>query len=222
MEVSKRKILIENLKKMKDYASDEKIIFMYEKYILELNNPEISYYFALHFKGADIQKHGEIVINSNNLNYNYLYAKDIKGADVKAHGQVIIDSKVLDYNYFFARNVEGADVKAHGEVIIDSKISKYSYLFARDVKGADIPAHADIVLKYGTLEENFYFAIGLFKGVYAAAHKDKIFESNNLEYINKLKKYEKNIKINQEEKKLKERIEIMNNINNVLALELNL
>lgn len=56
MEIIKIKILIENLKKLKNYVSDEKIIFMYEDKILKLNNPELSYYFISNFKKNDTKE----------------------------------------------------------------------------------------------------------------------------------------------------------------------
>lgn len=43
-----------------------------EPEILALNNPELSYYFALNVKGANIKEHEKIVINSNDPGIEYI------------------------------------------------------------------------------------------------------------------------------------------------------
>ena len=55
----------------------------YEEKVLNLNNPELSYYFAANVPGCNLKAHEQIVRNSRNVQYIYLFA-DIKGADAKS------------------------------------------------------------------------------------------------------------------------------------------
>lgn len=93
--------IIKNMKKLIELGiSNLEIITKYEKRIIELHDPSLSYYFA----------------------------KDIKGADILAHEKVVIDSKDLACNYYFAKNVNGIEVLAHENVIKNAKIN-FAYNF---------------------------------------------------------------------------------------------
>ena len=62
--------------------------------------------------------------------YNYLFAKDIMGADVLRHGDIVIKSKNVEYNYLFAIDVKEANVVKHRKFLLSSKdkLERYKYL----------------------------------------------------------------------------------------------
>lgn len=209
MQENKIKLIQKNISGlMYNGISYKQIINMYEEKILNLKNPELSFWFAQNIKGANIKAHGQVIIDSKDLAYNYEFAvhqyrfldnntiEHINDIDVKAHGQVIIDSKDLFYNYEFAKNVKGADIKSHGQIIIDSKDLEYNYKFARDVKGADVKAHGQIIIDSKNPEYNYKFAKEI-KGSNKKAHK-KIMKEENIEYNERIIKEEKILKYKNE------------------------
>jgi hypothetical protein len=80
--------MIENL--INSGVSDQLIISRFESKILNLKNPELSYWFVRNIKGADIKAHEQVVINSEDSYFNYLFAKDIKKSDARSHGHLYL------------------------------------------------------------------------------------------------------------------------------------
>lgn len=73
-------------------VSDKLIIEEYEKEIIKLNIPALSYYFAKNIGWANIKAHEKVVIESKNPEYNYMFAISIRGADIEAHEALLIAS----------------------------------------------------------------------------------------------------------------------------------
>ena len=69
---------------------------------------------------AEFKQICQNVIDTNNAELNYLFARNVEGADVKKHGEVVLRSKDPSLNYLFATEVVGADIEAHKDVIAQS------------------------------------------------------------------------------------------------------
>ena len=81
------------------------------KCIVETNNAEYIYYFALKIKEANIPELESAIIKTNNAEYIYLFALDIKGANITKLEDAIIKTQNAQYIYLFAQNVKGANIR---------------------------------------------------------------------------------------------------------------
>ena len=134
--------ILELLDKIKYEHGDKKVIELYEKRILELKDPRLSFEFAKRYKGANIRAHEDVVLDSDGTEYeSYLYqynfAHEIREANVKRLSEKIIKSGNPYYNFLFARDIAGVDKKAHEKVVLEAKNANVSLLFALEVKEAD-------------------------------------------------------------------------------------
>ncbi len=188
--------LKEKLQKYYQEYGSEDTINQFEEDILNIHDPELSYFFADTI-GGNVARHGKIVIESKNPEYNYSFAKFVSGADIKAHEQVVLESKDPRWNYQFAKEVFNFDQKAlnihpreamaaHEQVVLDSKDPYYNYCFAVNLSGAgaDLKAHEQVVIESKDPKYNYEFA----KYVWSdnknsiKAHEQAILESKDPEY----------------------------------------
>ena len=58
----------EELIKLKEEYGDSVVIEQLERNVLQVKNPELSYFFATKIKGADVKAHEQVVIDSKNQN----------------------------------------------------------------------------------------------------------------------------------------------------------
>ena len=103
--------------------------------VLNSNDPDLCYSYALKNPNGDIKAISKKVIESNNLKYNHLFMKNIPGCLFDEHLQVILNSKDPEYCYYAALlklGREKADLIR--KIIIDSKSVEYSYEFANDIR----------------------------------------------------------------------------------------
>ena len=155
--------IISHIDKMRGYMSDAQVIDYFEKSVLAAKNPELSCWFALNIKGADVLAHGQVVIKSKDPKYNYVFAKkladgDVRytnwrllidydslltelGTEIRAHCQAVIESGDPEYNYLCAKDIKGADIPAHKKAIEEGPKPEYNYRCALNIEEADIPAH---------------------------------------------------------------------------------
>ncbi len=155
--------IISHIDKMRGYMSDAQVIDYFEKSVLAAKNPELSCWFALNIKGADVLAHGQVVIKSKDPEYNYVLAEKLTNdcmlsancsildrygswwttvkAEIRAHCQAVIESGDPEYNYRCAMYIEEADKKAHCQAVIESRNPEYNYRCALNIEEADIPAH---------------------------------------------------------------------------------
>ena len=101
--------ITEELMKLKEEYGDSVVIEKFERNVLQVKNPELSYFFATEIEGVDKKAHEQAILDSKDPKYNYMYAHDIEGADVKDHGQVIIDSNSSFWIDEFKRNIDTDD-----------------------------------------------------------------------------------------------------------------
>ena len=127
--------IISHIDKMRGYMSDAQVIDYFEKSVLAAKNPELSCWFALNIKGADVKAHGQVVIKSKDPKYNYVFAKKLADGDVRYTNWRLL----IDYDSLLTEL--GTEIRAHCQAVIESGDPEYNYLCAKDIKGADIPAH---------------------------------------------------------------------------------
>lgn len=150
---------------IKNISSNE-AIKKYEKRVLELNNPYLSYVFARDVEGANIKEHCINVIKSKDPLYNYEFAKAFQKRKIDENnkkyicilGEIVILSGDALYNYRFARDVKGADILRHANVVISSGNAELNFKFAKNIKGADINAHAEVVINSKNPKFMYLFA----------------------------------------------------------------
>ena len=73
-----------------------------ENKVLAKNDASLSYLFARDVKGANVIKHGKVVLNGNDAQLIYLFAIDVYGADYQAHADKLKSMKM----YTMAKQVE--------------------------------------------------------------------------------------------------------------------
>ena len=149
--------------------------------IIDSNNAEANYTYALKVNGADTKKHGQVIVDSKDVLLNLMYATNVKGADVNAHAKVILESGETFAIYQVAQLPGIEDVRIYGDAILNSDAPKYNYYFARDVKGADIEKHQKVVENLGDIGTMCEFALKVpFANVESL--QEKIVNSGHLFY----------------------------------------
>lgn len=202
---------IEDLKEYYlEYHFDEELRKA-EQRILALNDPELSYLFAINFKDALVNNHADVVIASNDEDRIYDFICDVKTydnnhfeekiielgnlqvllsfarymqdeIDLTRISNIMIDSGDAKYNYLFAKDVKGVDIKAHGQVVINSKDPKFCYTFARDIDIENYLIYEKVVMESKDPKWCYYFMKDI-PTINKEELKNIIINSGNLEYI---------------------------------------
>lgn len=105
-----------------------------EQDILNLKDPDKSYYYCLDNKEtANLKEHERIILESKNACCAYYFAKDILGvgANIKEHEKNILESKDAYYAYYFAKDIQGANVELFKDILENSKYKeKFASLYS--------------------------------------------------------------------------------------------
>ena len=218
--IKKAKLLIASgtLKENLDFAKNQPEIackYGIETFILESNDVNYNYLFALYVEGADIKAHEKIVLKSKDASNCVKFAINVPNANVEAHmnvilkskdykscyefikhfsqyditkfEEIVLDSKDVESNYLFAKNIKGADIKGHEKIVVESENSNYCYEFAKNVKNADIKLLESIILNNEDVKYNYFFARDVI-GANVKAHEKIVINSGNAEYCYKFAK----------------------------------
>ena len=218
--IKKAKQLIASgtLKENLDFAKNQPEIackYGIETFILESNDVNYNYLFALYVEGADIKAHEKIVLKSKDAYNCVKFAINVPNANVEAHmnvilkskdykscyefikhfsqyditkfEEIVLDSKDVESNYLFAKNIKGADIKGHENIVVESENSNYCYEFAKNVKNADIKLLESIILNNEDVKYNYFFARDVI-GANVKAHEKIVINSGNAEYCYKFAK----------------------------------
>jgi len=72
-----------------------------------------SYYFALYVPGADIKAHEQIILELKNPQYSYWFAKDTLEANIEEHFKIVYNSGDKDCLEYFIKfvNYKGTKVE---------------------------------------------------------------------------------------------------------------
>ena len=101
------RVLGEILDLMKNNYPVEKIVSKYDKIVLDLKEPELSYYFVYFFRNnCSTEDHMRIIIDSEDPYINYLAACDLPSPFIFENERVVLKSENPEANYFFARDVK--------------------------------------------------------------------------------------------------------------------
>ena len=94
----------EVIEKIRDFYKEhpEATAEVFEGDILKLKNSFLSIFFAKEIKGADIDKHAQVVIDNKNPIRILEFAYEVEGANLKQLGDAIIDGKNPEWNFEFA------------------------------------------------------------------------------------------------------------------------
>lgn len=102
------------------------------------------------FVCSDVSALAQPVLESKDIEKNTTFASEVFGADVQAHGQVVIENGDSQDNYEFARlNLRGADILAHGKKIQEEGSAFWNVQYVKHIEGADIPSHRAVVAQVG-------------------------------------------------------------------------
>ncbi len=104
--------------------------------VINSNDPEKWYKYALNNQDKDCSKLEQLIIDSKDLATNYKYLVNIGGARSNEHLKIIMDSKNPEYNYYvaikgFLKDEQIAEIK---QIILDSNNLEYIYRFATDLE----------------------------------------------------------------------------------------
>ena len=103
--------------------------------ILNSNDPELCYNYALKNPDSDIKALSRKVLESGSLQYNYLFMKNINDCLFDEHLEVILNSRNPEFCYCVALLKLGKEkIDLIRKIIIDSKSVEYCYEFANDIR----------------------------------------------------------------------------------------
>src|SRR5208283_1181428 len=166
--------------KIENLTTNETILEVLQKEIIETNNSAFAYFFTIDF-GYKPHLMQKIVLDNKDAKYAFLFAKDVINADIKALQNVVIKSKKIKYINWFDAYIVGAnhkllrplimgtkkpqywvelagrlsakkDIEKIEDMLIDARAYKYMRLFAENIKGANIEKLEQAILDVGNVE----------------------------------------------------------------------
>lgn len=145
----------DNLCALRDVYDNDEIIELYEQKILDLNNADLSYWFAFLFSGANVEAHQHVVFCSKDPRTNLAFLEHVTGARGLSdyHEQIILNSKDVGLCYQAARDDYHSRIM-FGKVILESKDPMHNYLMTL-LPGTNVKAHARVVIESKDPELNY-------------------------------------------------------------------
>lgn len=162
MKLTRKEIdkIIDEIYKLSSCNSTAEEVFSLENKVLELDNAELSFFFAKLIPIANIKKHQEVVLKSKEPSWCYRFATYVKGADIFALTNVVLESKDPLYNLLCARDIPQIipefDIVPFEDVILELEDPKWSIQFLI-VKGARVELHNNIINAKGKQKRKSIF-----------------------------------------------------------------
>lgn len=153
-----------------------------ENSVLRTNDPFLTYLFAKEIKGADINKHLQVVLNSDDYQTLYTFAMEIDCDKTQIQNKIINHGEAKwIYYLFWADNI---DFKLLEEALYKTNDIDYIFKFGLSFKEANKDKIIDLIIKSKNIKyisQLGKFGVGFFE-------RERIISEIQEENIRKLKK----------------------------------